>query len=63
MLGVILAQTGIVALALIQPQTSPSTEQSCPIAIPIFLSGIPCGHEKLISKASCETITQDNVIF
>ena len=50
--GVILAQTGIVAFALIQPHTSWSKSQSWPTAAPILRSGIPCGHEKLISNAS-----------
>lgn len=43
-LGVILAHTGLVALALIQVHTSDSSSQSCPMAIPIRLSGMPCGQ-------------------
>jgi hypothetical protein len=52
MFGVIFAQTGTDALALIHPQTSSNKTQSWPIAAPILRSGIPCGHEKFISKAS-----------
>ena len=61
-LGVILAQTGTVALALIQPQTSSRSAQSCPTAAPILRSGIPWGHEKLISNASYKTITLINIL-
>mmetsp|Transcript_7961 Transcript_7961/g.22018 ORF Transcript_7961/g.22018 Transcript_7961/m.22018 type:complete len:250 (-) Transcript_7961:360-1109(-) len=58
MFGVILAHTGTVATSLTHPHTSSSTEQSWPIAAPIFRSGMPCGHEKLISKASTPTSSQ-----
>ena len=58
MLGVIFAQTGTVATSLTHPHTSSSTVQSWPIAAPIFRSGMPCGHEKLISKASTPTSSQ-----
>ena len=44
MLGVILAHTGLVDLALIHPHTSSRMPQSCPIAIPMRRSGIPCGQ-------------------
>lgn len=56
MFGVILAQTGTVAFAFIHPQTSSNNTQSWPTAAPILRSGIPWGHEKLISKASCMSV-------
>lgn len=56
MFGVILDQTGTVAFALIHPQTSSNNAQSWPTAAPILRSGIPWGHEKLISIASCNSI-------
>lgn len=52
MLGVIFAHTGTVAFAFIHPQTSSNSAQSCPTAAPILRSGMPWGHEKLISMAS-----------
>ena len=61
-LGVILAHTGTVALALTHPQTSSRSAQSCPTAASILRSGIPWGHEKLISNASYKTITLFNIL-
>lgn len=52
MFGVIFAHTGTVAFAFIHSQTSPNSSQSWPTAAPILRSGIPWGHEKLISMAS-----------
>lgn len=62
MLGVILAHTGTLAAALIQPHTSPSTSQSWPMAMPILRSGRPCGQLKLISNASTPTSSQRPMI-
>ena len=61
MLGVILAQTGTVALARIQPHTSFSSSQSWPIAMPMRRSGMPCGQLKLISKPSTPVASQRSI--
>mmetsp|Transcript_13437 Transcript_13437/g.26794 ORF Transcript_13437/g.26794 Transcript_13437/m.26794 type:complete len:342 (+) Transcript_13437:913-1938(+) len=50
--GVIFDHTGIDAASVTHPVTSASSSQSCPMAIPMRLSGIPCGQLKLISNAS-----------
>ena len=50
MFGVILAQTGLRAVLITQPQTSARISGFSPMAEPILRSGRPCGQEKFSSK-------------
>lgn len=62
MLGVIFAQTGLVAAPLIHPHTSDSNSGSWPMAMPMRRSGMPWGQEKLTSKPLTPTASHRPII-